>query len=311
MKFTVTVVMASFLVVALSCVATQTVDPALVGTWEMVVPNAAGAALWVWTVRADGTYSFHAEGPGNIPSHHGSFHAAKGQYVLKAANLDWQDSGTYDPPANNIVRMTSGRLGTGYWTRATTVAAPATTNSAKPEDVVDVTKDPFKLLENMKEGIGEDGIPGHFDKAAAARSKARNLHKIEILPEMAAVMAGSGNNRPIVVFYSGSQNIDALIYSDAMAALAGRADFGLSTESGPDLPMTDAPNKSELQKHVFPHVLIVKPRFTIGQIIDMGSKLHAGQSMPPLAEFEWEYLGVKSAQEWAEMIGAELRQLGH
>ena len=104
------------LFVAVSCAPAQSVDPDLVGTWEMMVPNEAGAALWVWEVRADGTYSFHAEGPGKVPSHHGTFQASKGKYVLKAVNLDWQDSGTYDPPASGIVRMTSSRLGTGYGT---------------------------------------------------------------------------------------------------------------------------------------------------------------------------------------------------
>jgi hypothetical protein len=33
--------------------------------------------------------------------------------------------------------------------------------------------------------------------------------------------------------------------------------------------------------------------------------------MPPLVEFEWEYLGASSATEWAAMIGAELRKLGN
>ena len=71
------------------------VDPKLVGTWQMVVPNPAGVAIWVWDVHANGTYSFHAEGPGNIPSHRGTFEAAQGKYVLKATTMDWEDRGTY------------------------------------------------------------------------------------------------------------------------------------------------------------------------------------------------------------------------
>ncbi len=304
MKFVIApLLVVALLFVGLSRATAESVDPALVGTWEMVVPNSAGAALWVWDVRADGTYSFHAEGPGNVPSHHGSFQAANGKYVLKATNLDWQDSGTYDPPANSIVKMT-GRLGTGYWTR---VATPAGSGSTKSE----LTDDPFKVMENAKEGIGDDGMLGHYDAAASARTKAKNQGKIEILPYMAAVMAGSQGNKPVVLFYSGGENIDALMYSDAMVALAGRAEFGLDKDNEQDLAMTDTPKKTDIQNHTFPRVLIVKPRYTIDQIISMGSKLHAtGQAMPPLVEFEWEYLGATSAKELASMISTELRKLG-
>lgn len=292
---------------AVSCAPAQSVDPALVGTWEMVVPNSAGAALWVWEVRADGTYSFHAEGPGNVPSHHGTFRAATGKYVLKAVNLDWQDSGTYDPPASGIVRMTSSRLGTGYWTRQVTVDGHTATGSIKP----DITTDPFKLMKNAEEGIGDDGELGHYDADAAARIKAKNHDKINIFPEMAAVMAASKVNKPVVLFYSGGMNIDALMYSDAMVALAGRAEFGLDTDKEPDLAMTNAPPKSEIQNHVYPRILIVKPRFTIDQIINTLSQVHAGQKAPPLVEFEWEYLGAKSAKDLAAMVGTELRNLGY
>ncbi len=182
MRFAIT----ALLFFTVSCSTAQTVDPALVGTWEMTVPNPAGAALWVWEVRANGTYDFHAEGPGNVPSHHGTFQAAKGKYVLKAANLDWQDTGTYDPPAYTIVRMTSSRLGTGYWARKAAVSGHTSGDSEESE----LAKDPFKVMKNAEEGMGEDALMGHYDAAAAARIKAKNQGKIEILPEMAAVMAG-------------------------------------------------------------------------------------------------------------------------
>lgn len=295
------------LFVAVSCAPAQSVDPDLVGTWEMMVPNEAGAALWVWEVRADGTYSFHAEGPGKVPSHHGTFQASKGKYVLKAVNLDWQDSGTYDPPASGIVRMTSSRLGTGYWTRQVTAGEQAVASSTKP----DITTDPFAVMKNADEGIGEDGELGHYDEAAAARMKAKNQDKINVFPEMGAVMAASKANKPVVLFYSGGKNIDALLYSDAMVALAGRAEFGLDSGNDPDLRMTSAPTKSQIQDHIFPRILIAKPRFTIDQIINTLSQLHPGEKAPPLVEFQWEYLGAKSAQELATMVGAELRRLGY
>ncbi|HTS89391.1 MAG TPA: hypothetical protein VMG41_12940 [Gemmatimonadales bacterium] len=31
------------------------VDPDLVGTWEIMVPNAQGTARWVWEIHGDGT----------------------------------------------------------------------------------------------------------------------------------------------------------------------------------------------------------------------------------------------------------------
>jgi hypothetical protein len=303
------------LLLAVSCAPAQPVDPGLVGTWEMLVPNEAGAALWVWEVRADGTYFFHAEGPGNIPSHHGTVKASKGKWVLNAANLDWDDSGTYDPPASGMVRMTSRRLGTGYWTRQvsaeqTVTSSTASTTSASSTKP-DITTDPFAVMKNADEGIGEDGQLGHYDAAAAARMKAKNHDKINIFPEMGAVMTASKVNKPVVLFYSGGKNIDALIYSDAMVALAGRAEFGLDSQNDPDLVMTNAPTKSEFQKHVYPRILIAKPRFTVDQIINTLSQLHPGQKAPPLAEFEWEYLGAKSAQELAAMVGTELQRLGY
>lgn len=124
-------------------------------------------------------------------------------------------------------------------------------------------------------------------------------------------MAGSSAHKPIVQFYSGGENIDSIMYSDAMVALAGRADFGLDTDDGPDLAMTGVPHKTEIMDHMYPRVLIVKPRFTIDQIADMAKKMHPGQSMPPLVEFDWECMVVHSAKEYAAMIGAEMQKLGY
>ena len=38
------------------------IDPALVGTWEIMVPSGRGQSRWIWQMMGDGTYKFHAEG---------------------------------------------------------------------------------------------------------------------------------------------------------------------------------------------------------------------------------------------------------
>jgi hypothetical protein len=92
------------------------VDPGLVGTWEMMVPNAKGVARWVWDIHAEGSYDFHAEGPGNVPAHSGSFSAKDGQYTLQSNTLAWADSGTYQLIQGNTLQAV-GRLGAGSWQR--------------------------------------------------------------------------------------------------------------------------------------------------------------------------------------------------
>jgi hypothetical protein len=92
------------------------VDPSLVGSWELMVPNAQGVARWVWDIRADGTCGFHAEGPGNIPAHSGVFEAQSGHYVLRSTTLAWVDTGTYQIAAGNTLNAT-GKLGSAAWAR--------------------------------------------------------------------------------------------------------------------------------------------------------------------------------------------------
>ena len=75
--------------------------------------------------------------------------------------------------------MTSSRLRTKDGTRQVTVDGHTATGSIKP----DITTDPFKLMKNAEEGIGDDGELGHDDADAAARIKAKNHDKINIFPE--------------------------------------------------------------------------------------------------------------------------------
>lgn len=105
------------------------VDHNLVGTWELSVPTAKGATRWVWEIHPDGSYDFHAEGPGAAPSHRGTFAAAKGRYTLKSTTSAWNDTGTYQITAPDTL-IASGRLGTGSWHRVR--SSTATASGAQP-----------------------------------------------------------------------------------------------------------------------------------------------------------------------------------
>jgi hypothetical protein len=97
------------------------VDSRLVGTWEIVTPTAAGVARWVWEIHPDGTYSFHAEGPGAVPAHSGTFAASGGQYSLNSTTMVWNDAGTYQLQGATMV--VNGKLGTAAWQRVQPKAA--------------------------------------------------------------------------------------------------------------------------------------------------------------------------------------------
>jgi hypothetical protein len=92
------------------------VDASLVGTWEIVTPTPAGTARWVWEIYKNGTYSFHAEGPGAAPAHSGTFAAAKGHYILNSTTTTWNDTGTYQL-TDSLTLVATGKLGTGTWHR--------------------------------------------------------------------------------------------------------------------------------------------------------------------------------------------------
>lgn len=112
---------AGVLLAAVACAASK-VDPGLVGTWELNVPNADGVARWVWDIHSDGTYAFHAEGPGNVPAHSGTFAARNGRYSLRATTMTWVDDGTYQLVHDDTLNA-AGKLGRAAWTRVRPVAA--------------------------------------------------------------------------------------------------------------------------------------------------------------------------------------------
>jgi hypothetical protein len=92
------------------------VDDGLVGTWEVVTPTPAGNARWVWEIFKNGTYRFHAEGPGAVQAHSGTFAAANGHYVLNSTTTAWNDAGTYQLTDSDTM-VAAGRLGPGTWHR--------------------------------------------------------------------------------------------------------------------------------------------------------------------------------------------------
>jgi hypothetical protein len=92
---------------------TGSVDPNLVGTWEIEVGQPS-TGRWLWQVTANGTYEVHSEAFDGTPTNAGTFSAGAGQYTLHATNISWDDSGTYSfqPPGTLVA---TGKLGTGTW----------------------------------------------------------------------------------------------------------------------------------------------------------------------------------------------------
>jgi hypothetical protein len=94
------------------------VDPALVGTWEIMVPGDRGLSRWTWRIMGDGTYKFHAEGAHAAPAHEGTITAMNGRWSIQAIKgiTGWSDGGSYEVRGASAV--ITGKLGTGYWKRS-------------------------------------------------------------------------------------------------------------------------------------------------------------------------------------------------
>ena len=94
------------------------IDPALVGTWEIMVPNDRGASRWIWRIMGDGTYAFHAEGRRPAPPHEGTISAGNGRWSLHAMRglPGYADAGSYE--VRDATAVITGKLGTGYWKRS-------------------------------------------------------------------------------------------------------------------------------------------------------------------------------------------------
>ncbi len=88
----------------------STVDPNMVGTWELFI----NPGRWVWRVAPNGTYELHSEAMDSTPSNAGTFTASNGKYTLHAITMPWDDAGTYKVQSPGVV-VATGKLGTGTW----------------------------------------------------------------------------------------------------------------------------------------------------------------------------------------------------
>lgn len=92
------------------------VDPALVGTWEIMVPYRGGQSLWIWQMIGNGTYKFHADPYNAARPHEGIMSAANGRWTLRSRRgMKYSDGGTYEVHDN--AALIKGKLGTGIWKR--------------------------------------------------------------------------------------------------------------------------------------------------------------------------------------------------
>lgn len=94
------------------------IDPALVGTWEIMVPSDRGMSRWIWRIMGDGTYKFRAEGPRAAPAHEGTIAAVNGHWSIHANRglTGYDDGGSYE--IRDTAAVITGKLGTGYWKRS-------------------------------------------------------------------------------------------------------------------------------------------------------------------------------------------------
>jgi hypothetical protein len=94
------------------------IDPALVGTWEIMVPSDRGSSRWIWRIMGDGTYKFRAEGPRAAPAHEGTIAAMSGHWSLHTNKglPGNDDGGSYE--IRDTTAVITGKLGTGHWKRS-------------------------------------------------------------------------------------------------------------------------------------------------------------------------------------------------
>ncbi|WP_271601714.1 caspase family protein [Bradyrhizobium sp. CCBAU 45384] len=94
------------------------IDPALVGTWEIMVSSGRGQSRWIWQIMSDGTYRFHAEPQRSARAHEGTITAANGRWTLHATRglSGYSDGGAYE--IHDALAVITGKLGTGAWKRS-------------------------------------------------------------------------------------------------------------------------------------------------------------------------------------------------
>jgi hypothetical protein len=92
-----------------------TIDPAIIGTWQLVVPTAQGNSLWVSTIDYDGRYGLTITTGTSVQSELGHVTFTQSTWTLKA-DTGRIDGGTYAVQNSNTVTVT-GSQGTSIWTR--------------------------------------------------------------------------------------------------------------------------------------------------------------------------------------------------
>ena len=94
------------------------IDPVLVGTWEIMVPNDRRLSRWIWRIMGDGTYRFHVEGRRPTPWHEGTISAMNGHWSIHAKRglAGYIDGGSYE--IRDTTAVITGKLGTGQWKRS-------------------------------------------------------------------------------------------------------------------------------------------------------------------------------------------------
>jgi hypothetical protein len=94
------------------------IDPALVGTWEIMVPSDRGMSRWIWHIMGDGTYKFRSKGPRAATAHEGTITAINGHWSIHANRglTGYDDGGSYE--IRDTAAVITGKLGTGYWKRS-------------------------------------------------------------------------------------------------------------------------------------------------------------------------------------------------
>ncbi|MHC2337851.1 caspase family protein [Bradyrhizobium sp. USDA 4454] len=97
---------------------TGAIDPALIGTWEIMVASGRGQSRWIWQILADGSYRFHAEPFRSAQAHEGTVTFVNGRWTLHALKglRNYSDAGSYE--VRDSIAVITGKLGTGYWKRS-------------------------------------------------------------------------------------------------------------------------------------------------------------------------------------------------
>ncbi len=162
------------------------VDPKVVGAWEIFVPNSLGQTRWVWEIREDGTYTLYAPANG----HSGTFEAAGRHWSLVSKTTVWKDQGPYDV-SNPDVFVVTGILGTGRWRRVT--QSPFFNTVKMGEQCI-----PANVPQIVANMLKEKARPWHSDAIAVALEMERTRYEA-IYAKLSFVSPSTGSGLEVEV----------------------------------------------------------------------------------------------------------------